>query len=199
MARTNISVDQAVFDEFSSQAQRQNKTLFAFANESLSTVAKVAAEGGNPLDLYKMWRAVTLLKQIDVITLPSDFIDELIVKDYARDKAGILKMFRDLGSQLVGVLKIAAEDLDQLSALVTNFAGLLPVKQFTIGAKDKNKVEIDVVGAGRRIESTECAVEFLTSVLNGYGYSVIKKEVNVGTIRVWATRRDYRSFSFVFI
>jgi hypothetical protein len=192
MARTNISADQVVFNEFSSEAQRQNKTLFAFANESLSTMAKIAAEGGNPVDLYKMWRAVTLLKQIDVITFPSDFVDELISKDYARDKEGTLKMFRNMGNQIVGVLKIAAEDLDELSALVRNFAGLLPVKQFTLAPKeDKNKVEIDVVGAGRKIESTECALEFLTSVLNGYGYTVTKKEVNVGTIRVWASRRGF--------
>lgn len=192
MARTNISVDQVVFDEFSSEAQRQNKTLFAFANESLSTMAKIAAEGGNPLDLYKMWRAVTLLKQFDAITFPSDFIDELISKDYARDKDGTLKMFRDLGSQIVGVLKIAAQNLDELSELVRNFAGLLPVKQFTLTAKDdRNHVEIDVVGAGRKIESTECALEFLTSVLNGYGYSVTKKEVNVGTIRLWASHRGF--------
>jgi len=192
MARTNISVDQVVFDEFSSEAQRQNKTLFAFANESLRTIAKIAAEGGNPLDLYKMWRAVTLLKQFDAITFPSDFIDELISKDYARDKDGTLKMFRELGSQIVGVLKIAAENLDELSELVRNFAGLLPVKQFTLAAKDdKNKVEISVVGAGRKIESTECALEFLTSVVNGYGYSVTKKEVNVGTIRIWASRKGF--------
>lgn len=191
MARTNISVDQLVFDEFSSEAQRQNKTLFAFANETLSTMAKITAEGGNPLDLYKMWRAVSLLKQFDVITLPSDFIDELISKDYARDKEGTLKMFSVLGSQIVGVLKIAAEDLDELSELVRNFAGLLPVKKFTLAAKDDNKVEISVVGAGRKIESTECALEFLTSILNGYGYSVTKKEVNVGTIRIWASRRGF--------
>ena len=190
MARTNISVDQIVFDEFSSQAQRQNKTLFAFTNESLSTVAKVTAEGGNPIELYKMWRAVTLLKQMDVITFPSDFVDDWTAKEYARDKEATLKMFRDLGRKVVGVLKIAAPNLDNLGELVGNFAGLLPVKQFTFAPKDsKNEVEVDVVGAGRRIESTECALEFLTSVLNGYGYNVNKKEINVGTIRVWASQR----------
>ncbi len=189
MARTNISVDQVVFDEFSSQAQRQNKTLFAFTNETLSTVAKITAEGGEPLELYKMWRAVNLLKEMDVITFPSDFIDDWTAREYARDKSATLKMFRDLGSKVVGVLKIAAPDLDDLGELVGNFGGLLPVKRFTLAAKEKNKVEIDVVGAGRRIESTECALEFLTSVLNGYGYSVNKKEVNVGTIRVWASEK----------
>src|SRR5438128_2070916 len=117
MARTNISVDSDAFDEFSAQAERQNKTLFAFANESLLTVAKISSEGGNPSDLYRMWRAVTLLRQIDVITLPSDFIDEPIAKQYATDKPGLFKMFRELGSRLVGVLKIAAPTLEELSEL----------------------------------------------------------------------------------
>ena len=49
MARTNISVDQNVFDAFSAEAARQNKTLFAFANESLSVITKVAEEGGAPV------------------------------------------------------------------------------------------------------------------------------------------------------
>jgi hypothetical protein len=187
MARTNISVDQNVFTEFSSQAERQSKTLFSFANESLLAVAKISAEGGSPSDLYKLWRSVSLLKQIDVITLPSDFIDELIAKQYAVKKEELLHMFSDLGTKIVGILKIAASDLDELAELARDFAALLPVKQFKIlkHAED-GLVEIGIVGAGRRIESTECTVEFLKSVLNGYGYRVTKQEVNVGTIRLSA-------------
>ena len=190
MARTNISVDSDAFDEFSAQAERQNKTLFAFANESLLTMAKISAEGGNPTDLYRMWRSVTLLKQIDVITLPSDFIDELIAKEYAADKSSLLKMFRDLGSRLVGVLKIAAPTLEELSELAKDFTGLLPIKQFKITRMwEGNTVEIGIIGAGRRIESTECSFEFLQSILNGYGYGVTKHEMNVGTIKLWASGR----------
>src|SRR5579863_7506302 len=170
MARTNISVDQTVFDEFSSEADRQNKTLFAFANESLSAIAKISAEGGNPGELYRLWRSISLLKQIDVITLPSDFIDDLIVKLYAQDKPNLLKMFRDLGSELVGVLKIAAENLDDLEKLAKDFIALLPLKQFKINKIDESTIEIGIVGAGRKIESTECSLEFLKSILNGYGY-----------------------------
>ncbi|MDG6997433.1 MAG: hypothetical protein JRN52_16070 [Nitrososphaerota archaeon] len=190
MARTNISVDQAIFEEFSSQAERQNKTLFAYANESLSAVAKISAEGGNPADLYRLWKSVTLLKQIDVITLPSEFIDELIAKIYSMDKPELLKMFRKLGSELVGVLKIAAGNLDELGQLAKDFTALLPVKQFKISKLDASTVEIGIVGAGRRIESTECTLEFLKSILNGYGYTVTKSELNVGTIRLWASKRS---------
>lgn len=190
MARTNISIDQSVFEEFSSQVERQNMTLYAYANEALSTVAKISAEGGNPSDLLRMWRSVTLLKQIDVITLPSDFIDELVSRIYANDRAGALKMFGDLGSSLVGILKIVATDLDELSQLAKDFAALLPLKQFKINRLEGTSIEIVIVGAGRRIESTECTLEFLKSILNGYGYSITKTELNVGTIRLWASKRS---------
>jgi hypothetical protein len=195
LARTNISVDQRVFEEFSSQAERQDKTLFAFANESLLAVAKISAEGGNPADLYRLWRSFALLKELDVITLPSDFIDELIAKIYAFDKDNLLNMFKKLGSQLVGVLKIAAENVDELGQLAKDFATLIPVKQFKINKLDGSTVEITIVGAGRRIESTECTLEFLKSVLNGYGFTVTKSEVNVGTIRIWASDRMFRKES----
>lgn len=192
MARTNISVDQKVFDEFSTQADRQHKTLFAFANESLSAVAKVAAEGGNPAELYALWRSTTLLKQIDVVALPSDFVDQLITRLFADDKAGTLKLFRDMGAQLSGVLKIAAADLPALAQLAKDLGGLLPIKQLTIKEQERGSMEIDVVGAGRKLESTECAFEFLEAVVNGYGYSVTKKEVNVGTLRLWISSRGFR-------
>src|SRR2546422_10898205 len=128
MARTNISVDQAVFEEFSSQAKLKDKTLFAFANEALSAVAKISAEGGDPSELYGLWRTISLLKQVDVITLPSDFVDELIATQYASDKENLLKMFRELGSKLVGVLKIAARDIDEFDGIGRDFAMSHPIK-----------------------------------------------------------------------
>ncbi len=189
MARTNISVDQNVFDAFSAEAARQNKTLFAFANESLSVITKVAEEGGRPSDLYSMWRSVTLLKQFDVITLPADFVDDVTAELYASHKEATLKRFSDIGSRFVSVLKIFAPELSDLTSVEKDFRGLLPIKQLAIKEQGKGTLEIDVVGAGRRIESTECAREFLIAIVRGYGYTVIKQETNIGTIRLWVTPR----------
>jgi len=188
MARSNVWVDNKVFDGFSAEAERQNKTLFAFANESLSVATKVASEGGTPDELYDLWRATTLLKQIDVVILPSDFMDEIILKLYSADKDATLKMYGDLGSRLVGVLKIAAADITDLPKIARDFGGLLPIKNLALRVQPmKGEFEIYVVGAGRRIESTECANEFLVSIVRGYGYDVVKQEVSVGTIRLWIT------------
>ena len=192
MARTNISVDQAVFEEFSSQAKLKDKTLFAFANEALSAVAKISAEGGDPSELYGLWRTISLLKQVDVITLPSDFVDDLIATQYASDKENLLKMFRELGSKLVGVLKIAARDIDELAVFGRDFAMLLPLKQLKISkSQNGDSLEIRIVGAGRRIESTECSFALLQSILNGYGYTVTKNEINIGTIMDWASKTKF--------
>jgi hypothetical protein len=189
MARTNISVDQNVFEAFSAEAERQNKTLFAFANESLSVVTKISTEGGNPSDLYAIWRSFALLKQVDVITLPADFVDQIIAELYAIDKEATLKKFSDLGSRIVSLLKIFAEELPELSKVEKDFRGLLPIKQLTIKEVSKGNYEIDVIGAGRKIESTECAREFLISIVRGYGYAVQKQETNIGTIRLWVASR----------
>jgi len=190
--RTNISVDHNVFVEFSSQAEKESRTLFTYANEWLSVASKIAAEGGEPADALRVWRSISLLKQVDVITLPSDLVDELIAKQYALDEKGLLAMFRELGSKISGILKIAAEDLPELEKLATDFIALLPLKQFKVSDLDDpdGKIEIDVIGAGKRIESTRCALEFLSAILNSYGYKITKYDVNVGTIRIWGLKRS---------
>lgn len=189
MPRANLYVDAGIFHQFTTEAERQNKTLYAFTNETLSSVSKICAEGGSPSQLYPLWRCLAVLKQVDVMTLPSDFIDDLIEKIYIADKPAALKMFRDLGASVVGLLKIAAEDLDGLASLAKDFMLIIPIKQFKI-VKEENEgsIRIEIVGAGRKISSTECSFEFLKAILDGFGYSVAKSEIGTGTMRVWASR-----------
>jgi hypothetical protein len=172
VARANISVDKKVFDNFAAQAMLEGKTLFALTNEWLDAGANA------------------ILKQFDTIVLPSDFVDEMVMKLYAYDKDGLLKSFADLGKQLVGVLKIVAGSIDELSELAKDFTLFTPIKRFEVKKKDDRTSEMVIVGAGKKIESTECCYEFLKAVLNGYGYDVSSHEIYASTIRVTATRRS---------
>ena len=189
MARTNLSVDGTIYEEFSLQARRQNKTLFAFTNETLGAICKICNEGGSVSDVYPLWHASSVLRQIEVMTLPSDFLEELIAAQYAVNKEKLLKMFWDLGLGLVGLLKIAAGDLETLSTMTKEFMLLLPIKNFKIGNNKDSQVEVGIVGAGKRIETAECSAEFVKAVLNGYGYETLKQELGTGTIRLWARKR----------
>lgn len=189
MARVNIAVEESVFNEFSKQAQKNNKTLYAFANESLATISRVCSEGGSPEELYRIWRITSVLRQIDVITLPSDFVDELIAKLYSQSKDEVLKMFNELGQRILVLLKIVAADISMLSDLANDLTLIIPIKKFMFKQIDKETAEVVVIGAGKRIESTYCAYEFLKSVILGYGYSIAKEEIAIGTIRVLISKR----------
>jgi hypothetical protein len=192
MVRTNLSIDKAVFEEFAAEADRRRMTLFAFANESLSAISKISREGGNPDEFYKIWRVLSILRQVDVITLPSDFVEELIEVQYKADMNATKAKFRNLGTSLIGLLKMAAENIEDLTPLAKDFGFFIPIKHFAISKLKTGYLEITVVGAGKAMETTECSAEFLKSIIEGYGYAVTKEELHPGTIRFLAdkTGRD---------
>jgi len=193
MARTNLSIDRAVFEEFAAQAERRNMTLYAFANESLSVVARIASEGGDPNEVYRLWKVLSILREVDVIILPSDFVEEMIVQLYHINKKQLLARFSELGTSLVALLKIAADDIEDLTSLAKGFIFLIPVKHFDIQNVRNGTIEVNVVGAGKGRETTECSCEFLKAVLAGYGYTVTKEEIHAGVIRLWAELKDKKS------
>lgn len=188
MARTNLSIDKAVFEEFATEADRRKMTLFAFANEALSAITKISREGGDPEEFYKIWRVLSILRQVDVITLPSDFVEYLIEKQYKSDTAATKAKFRELGTSLVGLLKMAAEDIDDISPLAKDFGFFIPIKHFSLAKLKEGVVQLDVVGAGKGIETTQCSSEFLKAIVIGYGYVVKKEELHPGTIRLVAEK-----------
>ena len=188
MPRTNLSVDRQVFEEFASEATRRNMTLFAFTNESLSAVTKISREGGNPGEFYKIWRVLSILREVGVVTLPSDFVEGMIKQRYAADSKSTKESFKDLGTSLVGLLKMAADELDDLSLLAKDLGFFIPIKRFGVVRLKGERLEVDVVGAGKGMETTECSAEFLKAIIRGYGWMVKKEELHPGTIRILVER-----------
>ncbi|HUK80313.1 MAG TPA: hypothetical protein VLU91_06590 [Nitrososphaerales archaeon] len=188
MVRTNLSIDKGVFEEFAAEADRRKMTLFAFANESLAAITKISQEGGNPDEFYKIWRVLTILRQVDIITLPSDFVDDLIERLYKVDGAATRAKFRELGASLVGLLKMAADSIEDLGPLAKDFGFIIPIKHFALTEPKPGIVQVDVVGAGKAAETTQCSAEFLKAIIEGYGYAVIREDLHPGTIRLLAER-----------
>ena len=183
MTRSSISVDTNISDEFSLQAERAGKTLYTFANEWLDAASKISADGGTAEEIIGYWRIFSVLKQVDVITLPAEFVEELIAHLYALEKESLIKTFSKLGSDLVSFMKMAAPDIGQLTLLAREFAGVIPTKRIDIRTEG-SAIQVDIVGAGRRIETTECSFEFVKAILIGYGYRITSQDVGIGIIRV---------------
>jgi len=186
MARTNLSIDRKVFEEFSAQANKKSMTLYAFANASLSVTSKIAAEGGDPESLYQVWKVLSIMKEVDAVVLPSDVAEELVVQLYHSDKKRVLARFSELGASLVAILKLTAEDLQGLLTLAKGLVSFIPIRHLEVLTLQNGGIEVILVGAGKGIETTECFNEFLKSVLRGYGYGITREEVHPGIVRVWA-------------
>ncbi len=193
MARVNLSIDREVFDDFANQVVKRNMTLYAFANECLSAMSKISAEGGDPAGLYDVWKVLSILKEAEVVTLPSGFVEILIQELYQSNRASLLKHFRELGEQIVGLLTVFADDVPTLAKLAKDFTFIVPIKHFSVtnGNNHNGNLRVDVVGAGKSIESTECSSEFLKAVIEGYGYSVVEEDLHPGTIRLWCQARNH--------
>lgn len=193
MARTNLSIDRKVFEEFSVQADKRKMTLYAFANESLSTISKISAEGGDPDSLYRVWKVLSVLKEVDAIVFPSDFVEDVIKQLYYIDKKRLLARFSELGTSLVALLRIVAEDLEGLISLAKGLFSFIPIKNMEVLTLQNGNIEVNLVGAGKGIETTECSSEFLKSVLHGYGYKVTREEIHPGVIRFWAETNNRKN------
>ena len=192
MTRSSISVDTNISDEFSLQAQREGKTLYTFANEWLEAASRISSEGGTAEEIVGNWRIFSVLKQVDVITLPADFVEELIAHLYTVEKENLCKKFSKLGSDLVSFMKMAAPDIGQLTVLAQQFAGIIPTKRIDIKTEG-DAILVDVVGAGRRIETTKCSFEFVKAVLIGYGYRLTSQEVGIGVVRIRGAKSGAKS------
>lgn len=189
VSRTNLSVSPIAYEEFELQAQKRGKTLYAFTNETLSVMSKICAEGGDPAQLYDIWHVLSVLRLVDVITLPADFVDEIIAELYHTNKEILLRKFSELGSRLVSTLKVVTENVEGLSLLAEDLRFIIPVKRFTVTKlHDRDGVQVEIIGAGRKLESTECCARLLEAILTGYGLKTVKEQIDVGTIRVIAQK-----------
>jgi hypothetical protein len=188
-SRVSISVDRDIGEEFSLQAGRTGKTLYTFANEWLATAAKIASEGGTSEATMDEWKVCSMFKDEEVVPLPADFVEELVEGLCEVDREKAVRTFGILGDRLVSLLKIHASDVEQLADLAKGFARIASLKRLDLEKINGDSIVLSVVGAGRKFEVTECAFEFVKSILNGYGYAITSHELGVGTIRVEARRR----------
>src|SRR5580704_6011779 len=100
MARTNISIDEEVAASLSDEATRENKTMYAFSNESLRVILNICRSGGRPEDVYTSWMFTRILKDLDTVPTPGDLVEKLLRKLYEVDKEWLLHTWFEEGQRI---------------------------------------------------------------------------------------------------
>jgi hypothetical protein len=194
MGRTNIAVEQSLADDLSLEAGKQNKTLYAFANESLLAVLDVVRSGGMTKQIAPAWRFVNMMKDMECVGLPEDLIEKITSKVYERDPDWLAKVWYDEGTRLGSYLKMVALEPEELMKMIDDYRvliPLLPIRKIEFrktGSEDSGheKYVVRAVGVGHSKEITSCAEQFIRGVLSSYSLKVTDAMISEGMIEISA-------------
>lgn len=171
---------------------RRNKTLYAFANESLEAVISVCRLSGEPDEIPPSWKMGRMLKDLDAVPLPGDLVEKLIKKLFALDKEWLMGAWEAEGDRIGKYLQMGYQDMTQLSQAVVEFQGLLPMKRVEVRAvaegDSKGRMLVRAVGAGLSAESTACAERFIRGIIASYEWTVKESKMSDGIIELEISR-----------
>jgi hypothetical protein len=191
MARTNISVDQEIAASLSDEATRENKTMYAFSNESLKVILNICRNGGRPEDVYTSWMFTRILKDLDTVPTPGDLVEKLLKKLYEIDKTWLLHTWVEEGQRIGAYLHLSSPRMQDLSegAREISKLGLLPVKRLELENQSESEFTIRVVGAGLSEESTSCVDQLFKGIISAYSLHVVSSKMSEGIIELRVSNR----------
>jgi hypothetical protein len=191
MARTNISIDEEVAASLSDEATRENKTMYAFSNESLRVILNICRSGGRPEDVYTSWMFTRILKDLDTVPTPGDLVEKLLRKLYEADKEWLLHTWFEEGQRIGAYLHLSSPRMQDLSVEAKEISklGLLPVKRLELERDGDDEFIVRVVGAGLSEESTTCADQFFKGIISAYSLYVVSSKVSEGIIELRVSNR----------
>ena len=188
MPRTNISIADEVADELSAEALKRNKTLYAFANETLGAMISVCKLSGEPSEVLPAWKMGRMLKEVDAVPLPGDLLEKVIKKIYNSDRDWMLKTWFGEGQRIGNYLRMGYPELQSLAQAAIEFQGLLPLRRLEIreatGDGQKGQLVVRAVGAGMSEEATSCAEQFIRGVVDAYSWTTKSGRTSEGIIEL---------------
>ncbi|MEM4180054.1 MAG: hypothetical protein QXJ55_10320, partial [Candidatus Caldarchaeum sp.] len=146
MVRASLAVDAEIADALSKLAEAKHMTLYSLTNQILQTFVEMMNENIEPQDVKALFRAHVLLRDLDAVVLPSEFMDMLIADLYTVNKEKLLERFRQLGRDVGKVLKVYAASVEELFELAKTVGQFFPLKRLEVRHKQMKQYEIAVLG-----------------------------------------------------
>jgi hypothetical protein len=192
MGRTTISVDQAIADSLGGEADKQNKTLFGLANESLADVLKICEQGGSTKEIFSSWEFGRILKDTDSLPVPGALIEKIVKRMYSADSKWLLDAMFEAGVNIGSYLRLRFPNFEDLIPRLFDLQSFLPSKRVEFEAisttTERMTISVRVLGAGPSLEATKCAEQFLAGLLSLYPYRITETRVTDGIIDAKITK-----------
>ena len=119
MGRSNIAVSDEIAFELSKIAEREHKTSYALANESLGTVLKICDKGGNVDEIYGAWIMNRIGKDIRAFQFIGQNLMERLVKDFGRtEPEKFSRLWYDSGHNFAVYLHMCFPTIEDVMGLM---------------------------------------------------------------------------------
>ncbi len=187
MARMNLAVDAGIAQDLTDEARRQNKTLYAIANEAIQAYLRISRMDKTPEDIYRILQGFEFLKAISAVPIPETLLDRILQVAFRNSREEVLRAWYEEGRVFGELLKSHTAGLDGLSQYVKRFKELLPISMVDVNIDDE-RVELIMTGTGYSLESATCTAEGVKGFLEAFGLKVEKVEAAGGFVKVEATR-----------
>jgi hypothetical protein len=184
MTRSSLAVESSIAEQLSKLAEEKHMTLYSLTNQILQTSLEMLREDFEPVDIKNLWQVYRILRDMDAVVLPADFMDSLIADLYKVEKDELLEKFHQLGRDVGRYLQVVSEEFDIILDIGQRFSRFFPLKKVEFKYQGDGSYEISVVGAGGRIETTRCMYEALKGILEEYGATIKDESITKGLIRV---------------
>ncbi|GBC70880.1 hypothetical protein HRbin02_00652 [Candidatus Calditenuaceae archaeon HR02] len=184
MYRSTLSVNGEIAKELLALAREKNMTLFALTNQILETAILLMKMGVDFQALRNLVSVLKILRDVDAVVIPSDFLDKLIYELYKNNQKELLNSFKQLGMELAEYFKLEAMDIERLVSLAQTLSTLLPLKRVSLRRLNHTTYELSAVGVGGRVESTNCVYYFIEGIFEKYGLEIQDKTISKGLINV---------------
>ncbi len=189
MRRVNIAVDAGVAERLATEAKRQNKTLFALANECLDVALRVCENEGNLSLVPELLTTRRFHSEMNLSPIPLSLTEFMVRKLYSAYREDLVNAWRSTGRELATYFRMHAPDLATAASIGRQVWGLKRLDILTDG-NSGNKFELHSVGAGVSQEFSECWAASLSGFTSKYGYAAVRAEVSPGFVRMLVERSE---------
>jgi hypothetical protein len=176
LARINIAADADIVKELEKEVKSRGYTIYAVTNIALRAILEVLKSGEDSTTLLDLVELYKISKDLDLIPIPSWFIESLVKLGYEKDQKKFEEICEGAGKQLSSYFKSRASNFEDLIQIYSEVKGVLPIKDISVKSSGDEIFDIRLTGTGFNVEATLCAGLAFKKILETYSFEV--KEIN---------------------
>ncbi len=182
MARVNIAADADIVKELEKEVKSRGYTIYAVTNIALKAILEVLKSGEDSTTLRDLVELYKVSKDLDLIPVPSWFIESLVKLGYEKDKKSLEEICEGAGKQLSSYLKSRASSFEDLLKIYSEIRGVLPIKDINVKSGGDGTFDIRLTGTGFNVEATLCAGMAFKKILETYSFEIKELSPSPGGI-----------------